>query len=247
VAKRHQEISDELRSAIALAVFPEGSSLPPESELAVRYAVSRGTVRHALATLHQEGLIGSRQGARRVVLGTQPAQSFAELRSFSQWALSHGRRPTGVVVSKVRRPLTPAEAVSLRVPEGVEALHIVRLRYLDELPVMVERTTWAPWVADLVDELPGDCPSITLALEGHGVIFAQADHLIDAVAAGTTEADLLGVRRGGPLLRHRRVSTTPANLPIESADDRYLGEAYAFSLHNSVQTNPLSRRTPSPI
>ena len=130
--------------------------------------------------------------------------------------------------------------------EGVDVLHTVRLRHLDDVPVMVERTTWAPWVAAMVDALPGDCPSDTLALEGHGVIFAQADHVMDAVAAGTTEAALLGVRRGGPMLRHRRISADPANQAIESADDRYLGEAYAFSLHNSVRTNPLSRWTPSP-
>jgi GntR family transcriptional regulator len=247
MATRHQEISDELRSEIALDVRPEGSVLPPESELATRYGVSRGTVRHALATLHQEGLIGSRQGARRVVLRPQPSQSFAELRSFSQWALANGRRPAGTLISKARRPATLAEAVSLRVIEGIEVLHTVRLRHLDEVPVMVERTTWAPWVAGAIDALAPDCPSITLALEGQGVVFAQADHVIDAVAAGTTEATLLGVRRGGPLLRHRRVSTAPTNEPIESADDRYVGGAYAFSLHNSIQANPLSRRTPSPL
>lgn len=243
---RHQEISDELRAEIAAAVHPEGCALPPESELAARYGVSRGTVRQALATLQQEGLIGSRQGARSVVLRVLPAQSFAELRSFSQWARANGRRPAGTVISKLRRPVTAAEAAHLRVPEGSLVLHVLRLRHLDDRPVMVERTTWAPWVADLVDALPADCPSVTLALERHGVTFAQADHVIDAVAAGTTEASLLGVRRGGPLLRHRRVSATPASLPIESADDRSLGEAYAFSLHNSIQTNPLNRRTPPP-
>jgi GntR family transcriptional regulator len=246
MATRHQEIADKLRSEIVSAVLAEGSVLPPESELAARYGVSRGTVRHALATLHQEGLIGSRQGARRVVLRAQPAQSFAELRSFSQWARANGLRPAGTLISKVRRPATRAEASSLRVAEGIEVLHTVRLRHLDELPVMVERTTWAPWVADAIDALAPHCPSITLALEGQGVVFAQADHVIDAMAAGTVETTLLGVRRGGPLLRHRRVSTTPSNEPIESADDRYVGGAYAFSLHNSIQTNPLSRRTPSP-
>jgi GntR family transcriptional regulator len=209
MATRHQEIADKLRSEIVSAVLAEGSVLPPESELAARYGVSRGTVRHA-------------------------------------WARANGLRPAGTLISKVRRPATRAEASSLRVAEGIEVLHTVRLRHLDELPVMVERTTWAPWVADAIDALAPHCPSITLALEGQGVVFAQADHVIDAMAAGTVETTLLGVRRGGPLLRHRRVSTTPSNEPIESADDRYVGGAYAFSLHNSIQTNPLSRRTPSP-
>jgi GntR family transcriptional regulator len=240
---RHQEISDALRAEITAGAHPEGAVLPPENELAARYGVSRGTVRQALQTLHQQGLIGSRQGARRVVLRAEPAQSFGELRSFSQWALATGRVPQGQVISSLRRPATHAEAEALQVDEGAEVLHVVRLRHLDDEPVLLERTTYAPWVAGLVEALPSDSPSVTLALERHGVVFAQADHLIDAVAAGTVEAKLLGVRRGGPLLRHRRISSTAANVRIESADDRYRGEAYAFALHNSINANPLSRRT----
>jgi hypothetical protein len=143
---RHQEISDALRAEITAGAHPEGAVLPPENELAARYGVSRGTVRQALQTLHQQGLIGSRQGARRVVLRAEPAQSFGELRSFSQWALATGRVPQGQVISSLRRPATHAEAEALQVDEGAEVLHVVRLRHLDDEPVLLERTTRrSPW------------------------------------------------------------------------------------------------------
>ncbi|WP_162948472.1 GntR family transcriptional regulator, partial [Streptomyces europaeiscabiei] len=68
MAARHEEIAEALRRAIDREDYTVGSLLPPETELAARYGVSRGTVRQAVATLTAEGLIGSRQGARRVVL-----------------------------------------------------------------------------------------------------------------------------------------------------------------------------------
>src|SRR3954454_2061650 len=80
---RHEEIADELRRAIDREEYTVGSLLPAETELAAHYGVSRGTVRQAVAALTAEGLIGSRQGGRRVVLADRRSQSFAELCGFA--------------------------------------------------------------------------------------------------------------------------------------------------------------------
>ena len=49
MAARHEEIAEELRQAIDDEEYPVGALLPPETELAARYGVSRGTVRQAVA------------------------------------------------------------------------------------------------------------------------------------------------------------------------------------------------------
>src|SRR5271165_144465 len=65
---QHRQIADDLRRLIAESVYPPGACLPPESELAARYGVSRGTVRQAVIALQLEGLLDTRRGARRTVL-----------------------------------------------------------------------------------------------------------------------------------------------------------------------------------
>jgi GntR family transcriptional regulator len=242
LAARHEKIAEELRQAIDTAAYAVGAVLPSEAELASHYAVSRSTVRQAVATLTAEGLIGSRQGARRVVLASRRSQTLAELRSFAQWARAMGRTATGQVITSERRPATVQDAERLHLNAGTEVLHVLRLRGLDGEPVLIERTVYADWIASAVEQIEPDCESVTRQLfDDKGVVFAYGEHLIDAVSAGTVDAGLLGVRRGSPLLRVRRVTTTPTGQPIEWSDDRYRPDAVNFSIHNSMGSNPLTR------
>ena len=242
MAARHEEIAEELRQAIDRGEYPVGGTLPSESELAARYEVSRGTVRQAVAALISEGRIGSRQGARRVVLGNRRSQSFAELRSFAQWARAMGRTATGRVVEQHRRGATEEDAERLLIQPGDEVLQVLRVRGLDGELVLVERNVYPGWVADAVERIPADCESVVRALyDDIGIIFAYGEHVIDAIAAGTEDAELLGIRRGGPLLRIRRTTTTHAGRPIEWSDDRYRSGSVSFAIANSIGSNQLAR------
>ncbi|MEU1182877.1 GntR family transcriptional regulator [Streptomyces sp. NPDC005820] len=244
MAARHEEIADELRRAIDREEYTVGARLPAETDLAARYGVSRGTVRQAVAALTAEGLIGSRQGARRVVLASRRSQSFAELRSFAQWARAMGREATGQVVVQQYHPATHEDAVRLQLPLGTQVLHVLRVRGLDGEPVLLERTVYADWISPAVEPIEPDCPSVTQRLlDDTGLVFAYGEHVIDAVAAGAQDAELLGVRRTSPLLRVRRVTTTHEGRPVEWSDDRYRSDAVSFSVHNSIGNNALARKT----
>ncbi|GAA2319561.1 GntR family transcriptional regulator [Nonomuraea roseoviolacea subsp. roseoviolacea] len=239
MAARYEQIAAELRDEILTGVHPVGSQLPSEAELAARYSAARGTVRQAVGILAAEGLVGSRQGARRIVLGGERSQSFAELHSFAQWARSQGHVVGGEVLGQRRRKAGPAESAKLGT---AEVLEVLRLRTLEGEPVLLERTVYASWIAPAVEGLPRDCESVTQALyDGVGLVFAYGEHLIDAVSASSEDARLLGVRRGSPLLRQRRITTTQEGRPVEWSDDRYRAGSVAFSIRNSIGANPLAR------
>jgi GntR family transcriptional regulator, transcriptional repressor for pyruvate dehydrogenase complex len=53
---------EQLGTAIRLGVYPHGSSLPPERELAERLQVSRATLREAIAALRAASLVETRRG-----------------------------------------------------------------------------------------------------------------------------------------------------------------------------------------
>jgi GntR family transcriptional regulator len=240
----YQKVAEDIKAAIAAGEYPAAAKLPSESELAQRYGVSRGTIRQAFAALRADGVIASRRGARRVVIGGPRIQSFGELLSFSRWARAMGEVPSGRVVSLERRAGTAAEAERLAIPAGSDLYALVRVRLLSGRPVMVERAIYPDKVGILVSGLDLTADSITERLEELGVMFTDAEHVIDAVAASTEDARLLDVRAGVPLLRERRFTTDREGHPVEWSDDRYLGSATAFSVRNSVAVNALSRTQP---
>jgi GntR family transcriptional regulator len=240
---QHRQIADDLRQQIAASVYPPGSCLPPEAEMAARYGVSRGTVRQAVITLQLEGLLDTRQGARRTVLRAAPAQSLGALQSFAQWAVSLGRTPGGLILHMEDRPGTREQAAALAVPAGEKLLHVRRLRTLDGEPILVEDSCYTRQVADAVAALPRDVPSLTEALrEATGVAYGHGRHVIDAVAAGPTDAALLSIRRGSPMLRHRYVISTPDGRPFLSSDDRYKPGTMAITIDNDVTTAGITRQ-----
>src|SRR5918998_4716642 len=53
---------EQLATAIRLGVYPVGSSLPAERELADRMRVSRATLREAIAALRQAGMVRTTRG-----------------------------------------------------------------------------------------------------------------------------------------------------------------------------------------
>ena len=237
----YRKVAEDIKAAIAAGGYAAGTRLPSESELAERYLVSRGTIRQAFAALRADGVIASRRGARRVVIGGPRVQSFGELLSFSRWARAMGEVPGGRVITLQRGPSKPAEAERLAIPPGEPIYRLVRVRLLSGRPVMVERGAYPDRVGELVAGMDLQTGSITERLEELGIVFADAEHVIDAVPASAEDARLLGVSPRVPMLRERRLTTDPAGAPVEWSDDRYLGGAVAFSVHNSTAVNALSR------
>jgi GntR family transcriptional regulator len=237
----YRKVAEDIKGAIATGAYPAGTRLPSESELAERYSVSRGTIRQAFAALRADGVIASRRGARRVVIGGPRVQGFGELLSFSRWARALGEVPTGKVASMERRSAKPLEAERLALSPGAPIYYLVRVRLLSERPVMIERGAYPDRVGVQVAGMNLERESITERLEELGIVFADAEHVIDAVPASAEDARLLGVRPRIPMLRERRLTTDLAGVPVEWSEDRYLGSAVAFSVRNSVAVNALSR------
>ncbi len=241
-APLHERIAAQVRAAIIRGDHPPGAKLPTEAELAARHGAGRGTVRAALRALEAEGLVASRRGSGRVVLGNRASQSFDELRSFAQWARAAGHAPGGLFVSRVRRVAQAPEAAALALQPGAEVLHTVRLRTLDQIPIFVERCTYPGWLADTIAALDPDCPSVTAEVRRvTGLVAVNGVHTLDVTRADAVDSELLGVAVGDPVLRRRAVTRSAGGVPLDYSDDHYAEGAASFTLHNSASANVLSR------
>lgn len=88
------QLAQTLKDEILTGVYPVGSQLPTEEELAARFKVSRATVREALRKLRDDNLVLSRRGAGTTVARAVEAhQHVRELASINDLvAFAHGTR-----------------------------------------------------------------------------------------------------------------------------------------------------------
>ncbi|MEU9671082.1 GntR family transcriptional regulator [Streptomyces bobili] len=231
----HQRLGEEMLRRIESGEWPEGEAVPSEAQLCQEFGTSRGPVRQALAMLRRDGNLVGAQGKPPVARRVTPSQSFATLISFTQWAKSIGREPGQLTVEVARRRAEPEPAGRLDIEEGDPVVELVRLRLLDGAPTMVERSTFVHDVGRYLFDFDPDSGSIYEALCRADVDLHHARHTIDAIAAEEQDAELLRVEPGAPLLRVRRLTSSAAGVPLESADDRFLPTMANFTIENTTE------------
>jgi GntR family transcriptional regulator len=242
----HEMIADSLREQIRLGQLTVGAPLPSEAQLCDQWKSSRGPVRQALTTLRSEGLIAGGRGKPPVVCTTSIGQPFDTLLSYSAWAHSIGRRPGQRTLELALRRADEHAASVLDIDEGVPVVQVLRLRYLDGEPAMLERATFVEHVGRLLFDFDCDSGSLWAYLLSQGVQFANATHVIDAVAADPVDARHLGVAEGGPLLRQQRSTRSADGVVIEYHDDRYLPTVVSFTLQNTLDARCALTRNAKP-
>lgn len=233
----HVQVASDLRDQIASGDLAEGVSLPSEAQLVQHYGASRGTVRAALQSLRREGLIAGGQGRPPVVRGSALGQPFENLLSFSAWVEGMGRRPGQRTIEIARRGASPEAAAALDLEPGAPVIEVLRVRYLDDEPAMLERASYIESVGRLLFDFDPDRGSIYAHLTKCGVDLHGARHTIDALPADDLDSELLEIEVGVPLLRERRRATTVEGVPLEYADDRYRPDRVTFTIDNARPTS----------
>jgi GntR family transcriptional regulator len=238
----HRQIADTLRREIESGALRPGDPLPSENDLMRRFSVSRGTVRQARATLRADGAISGSQGRRFTVRPQPLTQPLGELVSFTAWARSLGKTPSGRTVSFAAGIADADEAAALDSPPNAPVWRLVRVRFADGVPLMVERTTFPDAIGRLLRGVDLDRGSVYVELGRRGVAVDAARHLLDAMPASAEDAALLGVAAGDALLRVHRVAVGPDGMPVERSEDRYRGDRTNFAIENDARAAGLVRR-----
>lgn len=233
---RYRQVADDLRERIALGDVGAGGTLESEAELGRRYGASRMTVRKALESLRDEGLVTARQGAGWFVAGRSFAQRLA-LGTFR-----HAESAVATSGARLRRTVTgfdylPAPghiAALLAVPPGTEVLRVrsVRRTAADD-PAATEplerATEWVPAaLAEPLSRASAADPGIWNSLQRSGSAIATVRQSMTAGVAGELDNELLAATLGTPLLLIRRVAVAADGTPVAVSDHRYL--AHRFSL-----------------
>ncbi|WP_394553293.1 GntR family transcriptional regulator [Agromyces sp. MMS24-JH15] len=201
--------------------WAEGAPLPSEAAMCREFGTSRGSVRRALASLRAEGAIVGGRGRAPVVGRVVPSRPLLDARSFTEWARDEGRTAGQRTLSLDRRPATSHAAGALGLDEGATVVELVRVRTLDDVPVLLERAVFPPDVGRHLFGLDPVAGSVTAELARRGAAQVRSQHTVDAVGANRLDAETLAVPVGTPLLRDRRRAQDASGRTTTVVDARY--------------------------
>jgi DNA-binding GntR family transcriptional regulator len=225
---RYQRVQLALSDEIRRGGRPAGSRLPPERALAEHFGVSRVTLRRALEELASAGVV-SRSGSGWAVATAAVGEPPNELMSFSEMAASRGLEPGSRVLERRVRAATLDEAEDLGLAPGASLFELERLRTMDGVPILVDRTTIPIAIAPGIDAIELDGVSLYEVLEERfDVRPTRARFTVEAIAADNRRAELLELRPGEPLLRCNQQTEDASGRQIELCEMVYRYDRYRF-------------------
>ncbi|MEV0686063.1 GntR family transcriptional regulator [Nocardia sp. NPDC050378] len=224
---KHEQLRAILLQKCTRELQP-GDLLTSERNLMQDYGVSRITVREAVGQLVNEGYLVRVRG-KGTFVAHRPVQSRLHLASFTEEMRALGHQPSTLVLVAEEATAPEPTARALRLPQGARAYHVRRLRLADDDAVSVDDAWFNPeLVPDLIaHDLTGSL--YRLAADRYGRPIERAEQTVDAQAADTGIAALLGVRKGAPVLHFDRVSFS-ADMPIEHTHSWYRSDRYRVQM-----------------
>jgi GntR family transcriptional regulator len=227
---RYQEIASELRE-LAQNAAP-GSVLPSEAEMSSEFGASRVTVRRALEMIRDEGLIAARQGFGWFVATEPVPQTLGSLVTIESHVEGVGKLSERKI-EEFAFEEPPTHVGNLL---GVDqVLRVKRVNLADGVPFAVV-TVWCP--ADLGAGLSRRDVERRPFYELLDIELRGATQSIGADLANETDAQLLGVPAGSPVLRCERVTTAVTGEPV-------LVSEHLFPAHRTEFVVDLPQAEPS--
>jgi GntR family transcriptional regulator len=224
---RYLSIAETLRARIA-----EGASgaLPSEAELGEEFGASRVTIRRALETLRDQGLVASRRGAGWFVAVDPVRQPLGRVTTVEAALEAAGAHPSRRVLQFAFEPAPPDVAKTLALSADEEVLRVTRLNLADDEPFAIV-TVWVP--ASMGAHLSrADVERATFyeLLPLYGVEPGRVVQTITAAGATRDDARRLGVPTGSPVLACRRITYDRAGHAVIVADHRYAAHRTSFEV-----------------
>lgn len=197
------QLGEDLVRRIDAGEFP--ADFPGELALAADYRVSRQTVRMALRSLREAGVVSAERGRSPKVLAPQIEQPLGGLYSLFTSVREAGMTQRSEVLALVRTQ-HPSAAAQLGLPATAPLVHLSRLRLADEEPLAVDQV-WLPasWSEPLLDADFSHTALYTELEQRCGVRPRGGQEAIDAVVLTGETAQLLAVADGSPAFAIHRL------------------------------------------
>ena len=220
-----RQVAEILEAGIAGCEWPAGGRLPTESELALRFAVNRHTVRQALRDLAERGLVRAVQGSGTFVERAPLTYPIATRTRFSDIVVAQAREPSGDLLAATIEPATAPIAGALGLAVGDPVARLETVRRADGVPISWASTAVSAARFPDVAAIYRATASFTAAFRAGGVDdYVRAETKIGARIADEIDAERLEIAIGRPVIEIDCINADLDGRPIQWARARFAGD-----------------------
>lgn len=222
------KIHDQIKKEIEEGKWQVGDRLPSERELSETFDVSRMTLRQAIQTLADEGILERKIGSGTYVARKKVQETMLGTTSFSNIIRSQGRVPSSETISYFVTKPSSSEMEKLKVDKNTDILKMERIRFADDIPICFEVASIPYHFISGFDksEITTSFYKV-IADQGHRII-GKSSQTISALVASEKIAHYLDIRKGDAILRLRQISYFADGTPFEYVRSQYAGERFEF-------------------
>ncbi|KRM11664.1 GntR family transcriptional regulator [Paucilactobacillus suebicus] len=224
------QIHNQIKQDVENGKWRVGERIPAERELAELFNVSRMTLRQAIQTLVDDGILERHVGSGTFVANRKVQEKMSGVTSFTDLMLAAGKVPSSKTISYHLMTPSQSEIERLQLDGSKKVLRMERIRYGSNVPICYEVTA-VP--ADLIEGFSKEevTTSLYKALEEKaGLHPRRAIQTVSAMSASEKIAEYLHVKRGEALLRLRQISYLQDGRPFEYTHTQYVGDRFEFVL-----------------
>jgi len=226
----HIQVRETIRRQVREGeLIDDSGQLMTEAELGKHFGVSRITIRNAIRPLVDEGLFERERGRGTFLRSNQPENWVGRLMGFSETIRDTGQQPGARIL---QQGMTNRHDATVREQIGERAVwQLKRVRLADDTPIAIEHAFYAPDIGLELEKR--DLTSIVMyrVFERElGFDIKEASQTVSATLADASNAKLLDVKIGSPLISMERLTVASDGRPLEFLRSIYLPSYFHFSI-----------------
>jgi GntR family transcriptional regulator len=226
----YHQLEEHIKELIEEGKLKTGDSVPPEREFAEKYKISRMTVRQAFTKLVNEGYLHRLQGKGTFVSERKIEQALQGLTSFTEDMKARGMEPGSQLIHFEIIPATTQIAAQLAISEYGPVYEIKRIGLADGVPMAIETNyISANLIQGLTEKIVNQ--SLYAYIESQlNLNIDRASQIIESSIASQTEAKLLNISKGAPVMLIQRNTFLQNGTPVELVKSVYRADRYKFMI-----------------
>lgn len=224
------QIREIVRNNIEEGVYPPGTAIPSENDLADTYGSDRHQVRNAIDALVHEGLLKRVPGKGVYVLSGKMERNLDDLQGFTQTMLEDHVVPSFKIMAKTPRKAGMKYSILFGIRPEDQIYYVKRVCYANSEPVSLEEIIIPHYVVPKLGGIDLTVFSIYEVYNMYGIKVDRARQTLDIVHPDQNDARMLDLEPGMPVMLFQCTTYDDLGRVIEFDRNYARGDKCNFSV-----------------